>query len=137
MKMATRLGHVSLPYYSGITEPLSRLINSKGISTSTTSRGTLREVLVKPKDKLPKSDTTGLVYHIPCAGANSTPCSGTYVGETERTVAAHLREHTSTSMNSLGKYKSAMLQHPRDNCHHFRKEDELCFVPKAIGPKEA
>ena len=65
----------------------------------------------------------GHVYHIPCAGANETPCPGTYVGETERTVGARFQEHLSTSSNALGHYKSAMLQHARQHHHHFRKED--------------
>ena len=80
-------------------------------------------MVVKPKDKLKKEQTIGHVYHIPCAGANSTPCPGRYVGETERTVSARFQEHTSTSMNALGKFKSAMLQHAREHSHHFRKED--------------
>ena len=63
------------------------------------------------------------IYQIPCAGANSTPCSGTYIGETERTANARFKEHTSTSTNALGKYKSAMLEHARENHHHFRRED--------------
>ena len=65
----------------------------------------------------------GVVYHIPCAGANSTPCTGTYVGETERTASAHFNKHTSTSTNAQCKYKSAILQHAHKNCHHFCKED--------------
>ena len=76
-----------------------------------------------PKDELPEEEKTGIVYHIPCAGANSTPCPGRYVGETERTATARFQEHTSTSTNALGKYKSAMLQHARETQHHFRKED--------------
>ena len=47
----------------------------------------------------------------------------TYVGETERTAQARFKEHTSTAVNAQGKFKSAMLQHARDNEHHFRKED--------------
>ena len=118
-----RLGNVSLPYFSGVTEPLMRVLNAKGISTSIENRGSLREQLVKPKDQLEKEKLNGIIYHIPCAGANSTPCPGTYVGETERTVAARFQEHTSTSMNALGHYKSAMLQHARQAHHHFRKSD--------------
>ena len=79
--------------------------------------------MVKPKDQLEKEKTVGHIYHIPCAGANSTPCPGRYVGETERTAAARFQEHKSTATNALGKYKSAMLQHARDHGHHFRKED--------------
>ena len=80
-------------------------------------------MLVHPKDKLKKEETNGHIYHIPCAGANSIPCPGRYIGETERTAGARFQEHTSTASNALGKYKSAMLQHARENGHHFRKED--------------
>ena len=83
----------------------------------------MRETLVHPKDKLDKSEQVGHVYHIPCAGANLTPCPGTYIGETQRTAAARFQEHTSTATNALGKYKSAMLQHAKDHNHHFRKDD--------------
>ena len=100
-----------------------KVFNAKGISTSIKSRVSLREILVKPKDQLEKEKQVGLLYHIPCAGANSIPCSGTYVGETERTVSARFQEHTSTSTNALGHYKSAMLQHARESGHHFRKND--------------
>ena len=79
--------------------------------------------MVKPKDKLEKGETLGHVYHIPCAGANSIPCPGRYVGETERTTTARFREHCSTAKNDQGKFKSAMLQHARENGHHFREED--------------
>ena len=43
---------------AGITEPLAGILKSKGFSTSITARGSLRESLVKPKDKLPKDELT-------------------------------------------------------------------------------
>ena len=78
---------------------------------------------LKPKDKLDKTDKNGVIYHIPCAGINNTPCPGTYVGETERTAFARFKEHTATSTNAQGKFKSAMLQHAKDEGHHFRRDD--------------
>ena len=84
----------------------------------------LRETLVKPKDKLEKEEKVGVVYHQPCAGIDHQPCPDVYIGETERTAAARFQEHTSTATNALGKYKSAMLQHARDHGHHFPLEDQ-------------
>ena len=55
-----RNGHVTLPYYSGLTEPMARMMRSKGLTTSISTRGSLREILVKPKDKLDKEDLTGV-----------------------------------------------------------------------------
>ena len=117
------IGHVSLPYYAGVSEDIARLLKSKGISSSFNCRGSMRETLVKPKDQLEKEQDVGVLYWLGCAGHNSIPCPGTYVGETERTAAARFQEHTSTATNALGKYKSAMLQHAREHGHHFCKED--------------
>ena len=50
------------------------------------------------------------------------------VGETERTLSARFNEHTSTATNAQGHYKSAMLQHARENNHHFRREDATVFA---------
>ena len=82
-----------------------------------------REKLVKPKDKLPPAETTGVIYFEPCAGANGVPCDGRYVGETGRTLTSRVEEHFSTATRFGGEFKSAILQHARDNGHHLRKED--------------
>ena len=102
---------------------MARMMRSKGLTTSISTRGSLREILVKPKDKLDKEDLTGVLYHLRCAGCNNKVCTCTYVGETERTAAARFKEHTSTAKNALGNYKSAMMQHAHENGHHFREED--------------
>ena len=100
-----------------------RLFNNKGLSVSISSRGSLREMLVKPKDRLETEELNGLFYHLPCAGRNCIACSCRYVGETERILSARFNEHTSTATNAQGHYKSAVLQHAREHSHHFRRED--------------
>ena len=109
-----------------MTEPLSRIFNKAGISTSIRSRGSLRESFVRPKDKLEMPDSTGVVYFLPCSGANGTPCAdnGCYVGETERTVASRISEHFSTArISGTSTLKSAVMTHARDEGHHFRRDD--------------
>ena len=118
-----RHGHVTLPYFTGITEPLSRALRNAGITSSVRARGTLREELVHPKDKLEKSATAGIVYHLGCAGSNGVPCPGQYVGESERTIKERGKEHFSTSRQSCGSFKSAVMQHAADHHHHFRQGD--------------
>ena len=109
-----------------MTEPLSRVLSRSGISTSVRSRGSLRELLVHPKDRLTTSDKTGAVYYLPCSGANGEPCeeNGSYVGETERTAQSRLKEHFSTAVQSgTSTLKSAVMAHARTNHHHFRASD--------------
>jgi len=49
---------------------------------------TLKRILVHPKDKQVKEETTECVYRIPCGN-----CDKTYVGETGRKFGTRLREH--------------------------------------------
>ena len=114
---------MTLPYHSGITEPLARILRQKGISTSINSRGTLREHLVHPKDKIEALDINGVVYFHGCAGHNGNPCEDCYVGESGRAAAQRNTEHFSTAQSAPGLYKSAIMQHAADNQHHFRTED--------------
>ena len=67
-------------------------------------------------------------YSIVCLfddGKQQRKCIKIRKFSTETSVFINFRfqDHTSTSTNSVGHYKSAMLQHARENGHHFRKED--------------
>ena len=51
---------------------------------------TLKNVLVHPKDREDKEQTTEYVYKVPCAS-----CEKTYIGETGRKLGVRLQEHRS------------------------------------------
>ena len=51
---------------------------------------TLKNVLVHPKDREDKEQTTECVYKVPCAS-----CEKTYIGETGRKLGVRLQEHRS------------------------------------------
>ena len=118
-------GFVSLPYYKGTTEPLTRIMRRTGLSAQIRNRGTLREHLVKAKDKLKNNNKTGVVYFAPCAGANNQPCNdnASYVGETSRQGAQRFKEHMSTAKLYNGDYKSAIMHHAASTGHSFRESD--------------
>ncbi|KAI8502143.1 hypothetical protein Bbelb_197310 [Branchiostoma belcheri] len=85
---------VVLPYVKGVSEPLCRIFAAHGVSTCFRPHRTLRQVLVAPKDKTPKEDKCGVIYHISCQGnTNRGPCRETYIGETERSLKTRFLEH--------------------------------------------
>ena len=96
-----------------------------GISAQVRSRGTLRENLVKSKDKQKSKEKTGVVYFAPCAGADDQPCDSqaAYIGETSRQGKQRFKEHMSTAKLYNGDYKSAVLQHAADTGHSFCEAD--------------
>ena len=87
-------GLAVLPYVKGLAEALKRQFNKHGVKVCFKPTRTLRQFLVKPKDKTEKQDTTGVVYMIPCQGETLRgKCKESYIGETERSLKTRFQEH--------------------------------------------
>ena len=70
---------------------------------------TLRQMLVRPKDKTDKSEFRGPVYKISCEGHEKL--QQIYIGETERTLKACFSEHRRPSSSS-----SEVSRHIHQEC---------------------
>ena len=77
---------VVLPYVKGVTEKITRVLKPHA-RVSTKPGQSLRGMLVKPKDKRDKIQSTGLVYQYKCE------CGKVYIGETCRSIRARATEH--------------------------------------------
>ena len=78
---------VTLPYVRVVSEAVRRILTPLGVRVSFRPNVTLRHLLVRPKDRIPENETTGVVYQVPCAS-----CPATYVGQTGRRLDQRLRE---------------------------------------------
>ncbi len=78
---------VVIPYIKGVSEELRRLFKRYEVPMYFKPTNTLRQLLVRPKDKLKKERVVGPVYQISCE-----KCPATYKGETERSLKRFL-EH--------------------------------------------
>ena len=83
---------VVMPYIHGFSEELRRILKGYDIPAYFKPSNTLRQLLVRPKDKL---QVRGPVYHIPCED-----CPASYVGETERLFKARFMEHRRPSSST-------------------------------------
>ncbi|KAK3705563.1 hypothetical protein QZH41_000252 [Actinostola sp. cb2023] len=84
-----RKGFALIPYVQGTTERIKRVLESHRIEVCVKPLTTLRQILSKPKDPLPKEKKTGVIYSIPCG-----ECETFYIGETGRSFG-HKTEGTS------------------------------------------
>ena len=67
---------------------MERVFKKHGIATASKPHTTLRNLLVKPKDKIEKENIAECVYQIPCHH-----CKSVYVGETSRKMGKRINEH--------------------------------------------
>jgi hypothetical protein len=142
MHRTRTIATVPLPFHQGTTEPIAQALRKANIHTYIASRGSLRESLVCPKDKLPHMKSSGNVYHAACAGKEGEPCPARYIGETERSMDTHFHEHHSNvKLPNSDMYSSAIRQHIDKSDHCFLTED-VSFLDSnanwhARGIKEA
>ena len=82
------MGSVVVPYVAGLSESFARILKKYSIQTAMKPAQTLRQCLVRPKDKRPLMDTVEAVYKIPCK-----QCPKSYIGETGRKLSVRVKEH--------------------------------------------
>ena len=69
------------------------MCKAKGIQVHYKGTNTLRTMLGNPKDKDPKSNNSGVIYHYKCPHIK---CPDAYIGESGRTLCKHVKEHLRT-----------------------------------------
>ena len=81
---------INLPYIQGTSEQLRRTFNKYNIKTTFYTPTSLRSLLSKPRDPIPKEDRNNVIYQLDCKD-----CEAVYVGETKRTLNIRTNEHIS------------------------------------------
>ncbi len=72
---------IVVPYVQHFSEGLKRIMSKVGIRTCFSHKNTIRNAVVKPKDKVLVSEKTGVIYKYNCKD-----CDKVYIGETETTA---------------------------------------------------
>ncbi|XP_068756578.1 uncharacterized protein [Montipora capricornis] len=104
-------GYSTIPYVSGTSEPIKRVLENHGIKVAFKPYQTMSQMFPKPKDQIDKEETRGPVYDIPCAD-----CSKSYVGETQRKFSTRKGEHQKAVARRQCK-KSALADHVTNTNH--------------------
>ena len=84
----THKGFACLPYISGLTEPLTRLLRKNEIRVVNKPFKTLQQEFPSPKFRQPSDLQSNVVYKIPCKD-----CPWNYIGETGRCFQTRKKEH--------------------------------------------
>ena len=83
-------GHIVIHCTQGIGEIIQKICRKYGIQTHFKGNRTIKELLVKPKDKDPMDMKSGAIYLYQCG---EPECDEEYTGETSRTLGKRYKEH--------------------------------------------
>ena len=115
----SRRSRVTLPYVAGISEKIRRVLAEHNITSHFKPYNTIRNILVHPKDKLPKEKKPNVIYGIKCG---EPKCNETYIGETSQPLAKRMYQHRRPSSSG---YDSAVFTHLHTTGHQFANEDVI------------
>ena len=96
---------ITLPYVRGLSEAVRRVLTPLELRVSFRPNTTLKQLLVRPKDRTPTEELAGVVYQVPCAS-----CPASYVGHTGRCLGKRMKEHQK-AVESGDCANSALAEH--------------------------
>ena len=101
---------------------MTRIFRKHNTRVALKPERTLRNVLVKPKDKTPQDQQCGSIYKISCAD-----CDAFYIGESGRQLSTRISEHKKSVR--LEGISSAVGEHQMDTGHDIAwQETEVLGV---------
>ena len=104
---------IVVPYIQSIREKFKKICKAKGIKVHFKGTNTLRTLLVMPKDKDPKLNKSGVIYHFKCPHISFPEA---YTGESGRALGDRIKDHL--------KVPSPIHHHSRSTGHPLSPE---CF----------
>ena len=82
-------GFAILPYAKGFSERVAKVLRDFNVKVAHKPIGTISNILKKPKDKIEKEASRGVLYKIKCKD-----CDSDYVGNTLRALKTRVKEQT-------------------------------------------
>ena len=103
---------VVIPYTQGLSESIRRVCQEYNIRIVFGAGKSLRTILTKAKDRLPKEQQSNVIYKIPCS------CAKVYIEEMARRMESRMREHRS-ACRKCHLEKSAVAEHTWTQDHNI------------------
>ncbi|BHF58815.1 hypothetical protein SprV_0100177000 [Sparganum proliferum] len=111
----------ALPYVKNVSEAVGRLLAPLGVGVAHRPEATIMRQLMKPKDPLPRQETSGVVYRIWCGCGQSN-----YVGETGRQLQTRMAEHAAAVRRNDA--SSQVAAHSTGSGHTFKFDEAEILV---------
>ena len=105
-----------LPYMRGLSEKIEKTCGPLDVKAILKPQSTLKQQLVRVKQKTPEEKRKEVVYQVPCKD-----CPKVYIGETKRKLKFRISEHKQAVKR--GDEKNGIAVHAHTNNHSFNWEE--------------
>ena len=113
------ISYFKLPYVRNISERVAKSLGGDNVKIAFSNANTIgKHFFTKQKSKTPSEIESNIVYKIPCKD-----CSKSYVGQTGRYLKQRLYEHRREEHKRNVINPTALVEHSRENNHHFDFEN--------------
>nr|VZI33295.1 unnamed protein product [Spirometra erinaceieuropaei] len=106
----------ALPYVKNVSEAVGRLLAPIWVRVAHRPEATIRRLIMKPKDPLPRLKMSGVFYRIWCSCGQSN-----YVGETGRQLRTRMTEHAAAVRRNDA--SSQVADHSTRSGHTFKFDE--------------
>ncbi|BHF71711.1 hypothetical protein SprV_0401477100 [Sparganum proliferum] len=101
-----------LPYERNVSEATERMLRPLNVGVGHRPEATIRRLIMQPKDRLPPTDTSGVIYRVKCLD-----CPANYCGMTDKRLRTRMHEHTLAVRRK--DVRSHVAMHCLENSHTF------------------
>ncbi|BHF73432.1 hypothetical protein SprV_0401651300 [Sparganum proliferum] len=101
-----------LPYIKNVSEAMERIAGELGVGIAHRPTATMRNKIIRVKDRLDVGEQSGVVYQIPCRD-----CPRHYTGQTGRRLSSRITEHKRAVRR--GDPLSQVATHTLEEGHEF------------------
>ena len=100
-----------VPYVWGLSKKIEKTCAPLGVKVVFKPQSTLKQPLVRVKQKMPEEKKMEVVYQVPCKD-----CSKVYIGETKRTLKIRMAEHKQAVQKGDEKNSIVVHSHTTNHC---------------------
>ncbi|BHF63184.1 hypothetical protein SprV_0200617500 [Sparganum proliferum] len=111
----------ALPYVKNVSEAVGSLLAPLGVGITHRPEATIRRLVMKTKDPLPRQETSGVVYRFWCSCGESN-----YVGETGKRLRTKMAEHAAAVRRNDA--SSQDTAHSTRRGHTFKFDEAEIFA---------
>ena len=113
--------YITVPYYKGLSESVKNKCSNFGVQVYFKGGTTIKNLLVKPKDKDPMMKKSGVIYSYKCGRVE---CEDEYIGESSRTFGERFKEHQKTPSPIFNHFNITGHSISVDNFNIVGREDQ-------------